>query len=125
MSISQNDKIIKSGTELCGWEHHGGPNQQFRLEGQHLVSNLHGRELVLDIQGGSQMPGTPVILWHNERTQRNQMWRLDYERDDDSSSSSDSDSDLEERQAGMEEELERKKLQVQDNIYFRIIRFEI
>ena len=93
MSISQNDKIIKSGTELCGWEHHGGPNQQFRLEGQHLVSNLDGRELVLDIQGGSKLPGTPVILWTNERTQRNQMWRLEYEPDDDSSSSSSSSSD--------------------------------
>ena len=81
ISANKCDNIIKSlpGTELCGWEHHGGPNQQFRLEGQHLVSNLHGRELVLDIQGGSQMPGTPVILWHNERTQRNQMWRLDYQ----------------------------------------------
>ena len=72
--------IIKSlaGTECCGWEHHGGPNQQFRLEGQHLVCNLDGMELVLDIQGGSKSPGTKVILWTNEHTQKNQMWRLDY-----------------------------------------------
>ena len=84
--------LIKSlpGIELCGWEHHGGPNQQFRLEGQHLVCNLHGRELVLDIEGGCKEPGTRVILWTNEGCQKNQMWKLDYESDSSSSSSSDS-----------------------------------
>ena len=82
--FSQFDDIIKSlaGTELCGCsDHHGGANQQFRLEGQHLVCNHYGAELVLDIAGGSKKPGTKVILWTNEHTQKNQMWRLDYEDD--------------------------------------------
>ena len=89
MSISQTDKIIKSGTELCGWEEGlvGGPDQQFRLEGQHLVCNLDDMELVLDIKKwtetaiSSKLPGTHVILWHNERTVRSQMWRLEYDCD--------------------------------------------
>ena len=62
---------------MCGWEHRGESSQQFRLEGQHLVSHLLDHP-VLDIQGGSKSPGTPVILWTNEHTQKNQMWKLDY-----------------------------------------------
>ena len=75
--------ITLAGTELHGWDHLNcwGPVQQFRLEGQHLVCNLDGAELVLDIAGGSKKPGTKVILWTNEHTQKNQMWRLDYEDD--------------------------------------------
>ena len=70
--------ITLAGTECCGLEDqaHG-----FRLEGQHLVCDLDGQRLVLDIAGGSKRPGTKVILWTNEHTQRNQMWRLDYEDD--------------------------------------------
>jgi len=52
---------IWSGTELCGWDHHGGPNQQFRLEGQHLVCNLNGAELVLDIQDQRAHPEEPDV----------------------------------------------------------------
>ena len=57
-----NIMITLAGTELCGWDHHGGPNQQFRLEGQHLVTcNLNGAELVLDIQDQRAHPEEPDV----------------------------------------------------------------
>ena len=70
--------ITLAGIECCGLEHQA---TRFRLEGQHLVCDLDGQGLVLDIAGGSKRPGTKVILWTNEHTKRNQMWRLDYEDD--------------------------------------------
>ena len=61
------------------WREHGAPYQQWRLEGQHLVSNLGG-DLVLDIKGSCDEPGAPVIVWP-KHSARNQMWKLDYDAD--------------------------------------------
>ena len=48
------------GTKLILWDRHGGNNQRWRREGNHIVS-LSG--LVIDVEGGNTAPGAHLILW--------------------------------------------------------------
>ena len=48
------------GTKLILWDRHGGNNQRWRREGDHIVS-LSG--LVIDVEGRNTAPGAHLILW--------------------------------------------------------------
>merc|ERR1712183_289051 len=69
------------GTEVLGWTHHGGPNQQWRLNGEHLVSHVEGKDegegtdLVLDVAWSQTAPGSKVQVWSNNGTVA-QKWTL-------------------------------------------------
>jgi len=66
------------GTEICSWDRHGGPNQQFDLESAGSPRYFHIRSAlcnkVLDISGGSSSPGAQVILWPKKGREDNQLW---------------------------------------------------
>ena len=65
-----------SGTNAIAWEHSpGAENQQWRIEGDKIISTLTG--FALDICGGNTESGTEVILYpfsHGEIN--NQSWKL-------------------------------------------------
>lgn len=49
------------GTPAQIWDCHGGPNQQFALEGQQIYAM--GGTKCLDVKGGSRTPGTKVQIY--------------------------------------------------------------
>ena len=63
------------GTNAIAWNYHGAINQQWRMEGDNIVSCLNG--LVLDIKGGGKASGTEIILWDPARQGgvNNQSWQ--------------------------------------------------
>ena len=69
---------IKGGNQSAGanaisWSHHGGKNQQWKVEGDNIVSLLNG--LVLDIKGASKKSLAEIILWPSHNGD-NQAWQF-------------------------------------------------
>ena len=66
---------------MLGWTHHGGPNQQWRLVGENLVSQVEGKDegegtdLVLDVAWSQTAPGSKVHVWSNNGSEA-QKWTL-------------------------------------------------
>ena len=54
----------KQGTQLVVCERHGGENQRWKREGDHLTS-MSG--LVADISGCNKSPGAAVVLWSKHK----------------------------------------------------------
>ncbi len=53
-------------------------NQLFRQEGPHIVSAL-GHNMVLDIEGGSEADGAPIIIYQKKYLgTKNQNWELQF-----------------------------------------------
>jgi len=84
-SLSRHGKVLDvvgegtaPGTEVCSWDRHGGPNQQFQLEPAGYPRYFHIRSVmankVLDISGGSSNAGAQVILWPRKGSSDNQLW---------------------------------------------------
>eukprot|EP00731_Ephydatia_muelleri_P029102 Em0020g746a len=62
------------GQQLCVWDRHGGENQRWRREGNHLVTI---RGLVVDIPGANPAPGVPLTLWgKNHPHSSNQLFSI-------------------------------------------------
>ena len=47
--------VFYQGTQVIGYPHHGGENQQWDIREAMVVSKLNG--MVLDIEGGNTDPG--------------------------------------------------------------------
>ena len=63
------------GTKLIVWDRHGGNNQRWRMEGNHITS-VSG--LVMDVEHGHKEHGTHVILWNRNSTRSdNQLFELE------------------------------------------------
>ena len=63
------------GTNAIPWDHHGGINQQWTVQGDKIISSLNG--LCLDIKNGSKAAGSEIILWQPQHgVINNQCWKL-------------------------------------------------
>ena len=62
------------GTKLIMWDRHGGNNQRWRMDGNHIVS-MSG--LVIDVEGSKTAPGAALILWpRHQHPSNNQLFDL-------------------------------------------------
>ena len=66
-----------AGTNAISWDHDGGQNQQWRVEGDKIISVLNG--FALAIKDGSNDAGADIILWPrhaNDGPVNNQSWQF-------------------------------------------------
>jgi len=66
----------KPGAKVSGYNYHGGPNQQWRMERDHIVNQSTG--MVLDILNNDRNPGAAVKVWNKGHHSQNQMWRIEH-----------------------------------------------
>ena len=53
---------------------HGGTNQQWKIEDEHIVSLMNGK--VLDIMDSNLEPGAEVKMWMRGDGTSNQKWEI-------------------------------------------------
>ena len=71
------DASRSPGAQVIAWSKTGGDNQQWRIDGERIVSIVTG--FCLDVRGGNMAPGTEVIV--NKITgNSNQTFKIVYEQ---------------------------------------------
>merc|ERR1711942_578704 len=63
------------GARVCGYNQHGGENQLWRMDKNHIISE-HS-DLVLDIMDNNRNPGAQVKAWTRGHHCQNQMWNIE------------------------------------------------
>ena len=73
------DGNADAGTNIIAWKRHGGPNQQWKMKGDKIISEFN--DMALDINGGSKASNINIIVWplHSGDEVNNQSWELEYE----------------------------------------------
>ena len=73
------DNNSEQGTNIIAWKHHGGKNQQWRMKGDKIISELN--DFCLDISGESKDSKVNIIAWplKSDEDVNNQSWELEYQ----------------------------------------------
>ena len=67
------------GTNAISLDHDGGDNQQFKMEGDKIVSLLTG--MVLDIKDAIKASNADIIVWPSKHAGvNNQSWEIIYQK---------------------------------------------
>jgi len=74
MDIDVNNQ--NPGARVCGYNQHGGENQHWRMDRNHIISEHSG--LVLDIMNNNMNPGAAVKAWTRGHHSKNQMWNIEH-----------------------------------------------
>ena len=77
--LDVKDGNAEQGTNIIAWKPHGGPNQQWKMKGDKIISEFN--DMALDINGGSKDSNINIIAWRlsSETEVDNQSWELEYE----------------------------------------------
>merc|ERR1711892_509767 len=66
----------RPGAKVCGYNEHGGANQHWRMDKEHIISDHSG--LVLDILNNDRNPGAAVKAWTRGHHSQNQLWKIEH-----------------------------------------------
>jgi len=66
----------RPGARVCGYNEHGGENQHWKMDMNHIISEHSG--LVLDVLDNNRNPGAAVKAWTRGHQSPNQMWKIEH-----------------------------------------------